>query len=154
MGLETIPSGRRCQANILACPKYRCKSQLLSHFAAPLRSDNGSSRNATTAQAEMHAVYGISSHTTRYNGRHQGRWETIPSGRRCQANVLVRRKYLCKSQLLSHFAAPLRSDICSSRNAITAQAETHAGYGITSHSTRYNGRHQGGRETIPSGRRC
>ena len=102
----------------------------------------------------MHAAYGITSHTTRYNGRHQGGRETIPSGRRCQANVLARPKYLCKSQLLSHFAAPLRSDNGSSRNAITAQPEMHAGYGITSHNTRYNGRHQGGRETIPSGRRC
>ena len=85
---------------------YR-KSQLLSNLTAPLRSHNGSSRNAITAQAETHAGYGITSHSTRYNGRHQGGRETIPSGRRCQANVLSHPKYLCKSQCLSHFALTL-----------------------------------------------
>ena len=79
-----IPSGRRCQANVLVRPKYLCQSQCLSHFAAPLRSDNGSSRNAITAQAEMHAVYGITSHTTRYNGRHRG------VGKRSQAAVVAK----------------------------------------------------------------
>ena len=89
LGRETIPSGRRCQANVLARPKYLCKSKLLSHFAAPLRSDNGSSRNAITDQAKMHASYGITSHSTKYNGRHQGgrlsfRAQSAGSRHKCQ----------------------------------------------------------------------
>ena len=84
MGRETIPSGRHCQANVLALPKYLCKSQILSHFAAPLRSDNGSSRNAITAQTETHAGYGKTNNNTRNNGRQQG------FGKRSQAAVVAK----------------------------------------------------------------
>ena len=43
--------------------------QLSLYVAAPLRSDNGSSKNAIMTQAEMRAGYGITSHNTRHTGR-------------------------------------------------------------------------------------